>query len=160
MTRHQEGARLVPSVNRPMRLVATMSAAVLLLLAGCSSNQPVSAGDLTGVTWVLDRESIRGLVHGVPADARIDLVFDGSLVSGHAACNSYSGGYQADHAAGTLAFSDLRSTQMACDATLMELESAYLAALSNFTSYLVVGDQLELVLIGGNKSFTLAPETP
>ena len=144
---------------RQVRFVAAMSAAVLLLLAGCSSHSSPSPGDLTGVTWVLDRESMRGLVHQVPADARIDIVFDGSQVSGHAACNSYSGGYQADHAAGTLAFSELGSTQMACDPTLIQLQSAYLAALSNFTSYQVVGDQFDLVLIGGNKAFTFTPET-
>ena len=143
-----------------MRVVAATSAALLILLAGCSSSHPSpTPGDLTGVTWVLDRESIRGLVHGAPADARIDLVFDGSHVSGHAACNDYFGGYQADHAAGTLTFSDLGSTQMACDPTLIQLQSAYLAALSNFTSYQVVGDQFDLVLIGGNKAFTFTPET-
>ena len=142
-----------------MRFVAAMLAVVLLVLTGCSSHPSPTPGDLTGVTWVLDRESMRGLVRGVPADARIDLVFDGSHVSGHAACNSYFGGYQADHATGTLAFSELGQTQKACDPTLMQLESAYLAALANFTSYQVVGDQFDLLLFGGNKAFTYTPET-
>ena len=91
-------------------------------------------------------------------------MFDGSHVSGHAACNSYFGDYQVDYAEGTVAFSGLGQTQTACDPALMQLDSAYLAALANFTSYRVVGDvmgeQFGLVLLGGNKAFTYAPEAP
>ena len=137
-----------------------------LLLSGCSS-EPSSAdpgeiggGELTGVTWVLDRPSMRTLTHeSAPADARIDIVFDGSRVGGHAACNSYFGSYTADEGDGTLAFSELGSTQKACDDSLMQLESAYLTALSKFTTYVVVGDQFGLVLLGGNTSVTFSPET-
>jgi heat shock protein HslJ len=116
-------------------------------------------GDLTGVTWVLDRASIMTLVDEVPKDARVDIAFTPTEVSGLAACNQYGGGYQVDTAEGSLRFGQLASTEMACvDDGLMALESVYLTVLGDVTGYQVTGDQVGLQLIGGAAALTFQPE--
>jgi len=142
-----------------------IASCMLLTLFACasdgSSGGSSTGGDLTGVTWVLDQASMMTLVDAVPKDARIDIAFDGSEVRGKAACNSYGGGYDADTSAGILSFSELYSTAMACDPPpLMDLESAYLAALGKVSGYQVTGDQAGLVLTGGTAAFTFVPEAP
>jgi heat shock protein HslJ len=134
-----------------------------LLLSACGgiidSGGPASGGDLTGVTWVLDRASMMTLVDSVPKDARVDITFDGSQASGLAACNQYSGGYRADSGKGTLTFEQMASTQMACvDDGLTALEAAYMAALGDVTGYQVTGDQAGLQLTGGTAALTFQPE--
>ncbi len=146
-----------------MRSVAVLGACAVLTLTACassSSSGPSAGGDLTGVTWVLDAASMTTLSHGAPAGARVDLVFDGSQASGRAACNSYFGGYQADAQDGTLSFANLGATMMACDQALMDLESAYLAALGDVTDYQVSGEQRGLVLTGGDVALTFRAEQP
>jgi len=145
-----------------MRSVAVLGACAVLTLTACasSSSGPSAGGDLTGVTWVLDAASMTTLSHGAPADARVDLIFEGSQVSGRAACNGYSGGFEADAEAGTLSFDNLAQTQMACEQGLMDLESAYLAALGDVTDYQVSGEQRGLVLTGGDVALTFRAEQP
>jgi heat shock protein HslJ len=146
-----------------MRSVAVLGACAVLTLTACassSSSGPSTGGDLTGVTWVLDAPSMTTLSHGAPADARVDLVFDGSQASGRAACNSYFGGYQADAGDGTLSFANLGATMMACDQALMDVESAYLAALGDVTDYQVSGERRGLVLTGGDVALTFRAEQP
>ena len=146
------------------RVGIAIASCTLLTLFACSSNSSSggssTGGDLTGVTWVLDQASMMTLVDTVPKGARIDVAFDGTQAHGSAACNSYGGGYTADTNAGTLSFSDLASTQMACDGPLMDLESAYLAALGDVSGYQITGDQTGLVLTGGTAALTFVPEAP
>jgi len=147
------------------RVGVAIASCMLLTLFACSSDGSSNGGsspggDLTGVTWVLDNASMMTLVDTVPKDARIDIAFDGTQVHGRSACNGYGGGYEADSEAGTLTFSDLASTQMACDGPLMSLESAYLAALGDVTGYQVTGDQTGLLLTGGTAALTFVPEQP
>ncbi len=144
--------------------LAIASSCALLTLFACASNDAVggatTGGDLTGVTWVLDHASMMTLVDTVPAGARIDIAFDAADAHGRAACNSYGGGYEADASAGSLSFSDLASTQMACDPPLMDLEAAYLGAIGEVTGYQVTGNQTGLVLTGGTAALTFTPQAP
>jgi heat shock protein HslJ len=144
------------------RGVVALASIGLFASMACASEGSAagSGGELTGVTWMLDRASMMTLVDQVPTDARVDLVFDGSQMTGRAACNSYGGSYTADADAGTLAFSDVMQTEMACDAPLMDVESAYLAALRNVDGYQVVGEQRGLVLTGGTAALTFAAKAP
>jgi heat shock protein HslJ len=145
---------------------ASVIAAIALTMTACSNASSgggdgnSSGGDLTGVTWVLDHASMMVLAADMPDDAVIDIRFDGSQASGLAACNRYGGGYQADSEAGTLTFSQLAATEMACDPPLMALEAAYLAALGNVTTYDVLGDGKWLLLTAGNKALTFAAQQP
>ena len=146
---------------RPVWLPVAIS--LPLLVGACASDSGGGAGgaggDLTGVTWVLDRASMMTLVDDVPKDARVDITFDGSQAHGSSGCNSYGGGYEANAGSGELTFGDLASTAMACgDDRLMELESAYLAALGDVTGYQVVGAQAGLQLTGGKAALTFQPE--
>jgi heat shock protein HslJ len=146
-----------------MRRVAPIAISIPLLLAACANSGSAeggAGGDLTGVTWVLDRASMATLVGHVPADARVDIAFDGTQAHGVAACNSYGGGYQADSANGTLTFSQMASTAMGCADDVMALESAYLHALGDVTGYQVTGDQAGLQLTGGTAVLTFQPEQP
>jgi heat shock protein HslJ len=65
-------------------------------------------------------------------------------VTGRAGCNLYFGGARAE-AGGTLAVGPLATTMMACSPqTVMEQETAYLAALQAAARYSVTGDELRL----------------
>ena len=141
--------------------VAIASCALVTLFA-CANDSSVATtgGDLTGVTWVLDHASMMTLVGTVPTGARIDITFGAADVQGRAACNSYGGGYEADASAGSLSFSDLASTQMACEPPLMDLEADYLAAIGDVTGYQVTGSQTGLVLTGGTAALTFTPQAP
>jgi heat shock protein HslJ len=147
-----------------MRRLAPVALSIPLLLTACGgiidSGGAQGGGDLTGVTWVLDQASMMTLVDDVPKDALISISFDGSQASGLAACNQYGGGYEADAGTGTLTFSLMASTQMACVRDLMALESAYLAALGDVTGFHVVGDRTGLQLSGGTAVLTFEPQPP
>lgn len=146
------------------RVGVAIASCALLMSFACSSNSSSSGGsspggDLTGVAWVLDDASMMTLVDSVPNDARIDIAFDGTQVHGRSACNTYGGSYEANSDEGTLTISQLAGTQMACG-NLMDLESAYLAALGDVTGYQVTGDQTGLLLTGGTAALTFVPEAP
>jgi len=61
-------------------------------------------------------------------------------VSGSAGCNSYGGAFQ--YNAGTLTFTNLVTTLMACEESVNAQETAYMGALMAATSYQVNGNQL------------------
>jgi heat shock protein HslJ len=133
---------------------------VLTLLLACggdsTSGNPGGSGggSLEGVTWVLDDASIEALVGDVPHDARVDLTFEEGRAAGSAACNTYSGGYAVDGDAVT--FEDFAVTQMACEEALMTLETAYLTALGDSTTF-ALGEG-SLTLTGGATDLTFAEE--
>lgn len=54
-------------------------------------------------------------------------------IRGNTGCNSYFGSYTLDLYA--LSFSDIGSTEMACDPPIMEVENTFLSALNNTGSY-------------------------
>jgi heat shock protein HslJ len=141
------------------RILGALLVASLILTTGCAgSSDAAGGGDLTGVTWVLDRASLSTLGGTLPKGTRVDMTFDGSQVGGVAACNRYGGGYEADAGAGTLSFGTLATTEMACPGDMMTIESAFLSALGRVTGYAVTGDQAGLQLTGGTAALTFAPE--
>ena len=97
---------------------------------------------LEGSTWVLDRTSIESLAPGAPDDARVDLIFEDDAVAGTSGCNRYFGSYEVD--GGSISFGTLGGTEMACAPSLMQLESAYLAALGDVRDQQVGGGELVL----------------
>lgn len=127
----------------------TVTVAVLALVGVSCADGDGSEGEdgtLEGVTWVLQRSSIDELAADAPEDARVDLVFEGGSIAGQSACNRYGGPYEVDGT--SISFGDLFSTNMACDQPLMELESAYLAALGQVGEHEVGAE--ELVLTGSD----------
>jgi heat shock protein HslJ len=109
--------------------------------------------DLDGTRWnvvELNGEPVTG-------DAQGTLDFADGMVTGTAFCNGFGGAYELD---GTeLTFGDLAQTLMAClePEGVMELESAYMAALSEAAGYRVDGADLVVVDAEGGALVKLSP---
>jgi heat shock protein HslJ len=105
-----------------------------LLLAGCAPG--ASGKELAGTSWQL--VSINGNVQVGAAIGGQDvtLVFDANGgAGGSGGCNSYGGSYSAG-ADGSISFSDIVSTLMACtDGGIMEVEAAFFDALNAADHY-------------------------
>ena len=110
-----------------------------LLLAACA---PAGSGqvELDGTQWQLN--AINGEeVSEMLAGRAITIRFEGGEAGGSAGCNSYGGSYEANPASGSISFSDLFATLMACeDDAVMQLEASFLEALNNATNYEIEGD--------------------
>ncbi|MCB0456352.1 MAG: META domain-containing protein [Flavobacteriaceae bacterium] len=63
-------------------------------------------------------------------------------IKGNTGCNSFFGNYALDLYA--LTFSDIASTEMACDQPIMDVENAFVAALNNTGSYEIQNGVLTL----------------
>lgn len=76
-------------------------------------------------------------------ETQITLLFDDEgRAGGSAGCNSYGSTYTVD--GDSIRFADAFSTMMACQQSIMDLESRYLAALSAATSYTLTDGQLRI----------------
>ncbi|PRZ00125.1 copper resistance protein NlpE N-terminal domain-containing protein [Marinilabilia salmonicolor] len=103
---------------------------------------------LTGKKWILTK--IEGLDSLPEMEARYPhIIFDAEeqRIHGFAGCNSFFGQYQIqpDH---KISFENIASTKMYCAHT-MELESAFLIALSNCKELSVTGHTLQFQNAGG-----------
>ncbi|NNK33434.1 MAG: META domain-containing protein [Xanthomonadales bacterium] len=98
---------------------------------------------LTDTYWKLVEVNSEEVVTP-PGMKEAHLVLGGtdSRARGHAGCNRFFGGFEADEA--SLAFSALGSTMMACPET-MDTERAFLAALDATASFVIQGEVLELL---------------
>ena len=115
----------------------TTAALCVVVLAGCSG--PGKAGTLEGTSWILN--SING--QPVVAGSTITAAFgaDGKI-AGNSGCNHYSASYEASGS--SLTISQATSTLMACEESLMQQESDYMAALTSTAGFALAGDQLTL----------------
>jgi len=128
-------------MKRRRTLVACGAAcAVLLVLAACGSSDTADPGALTGAEWTLTESSMSSIDLGA---AGITATFDGERIAGFSGVNQYGGPYSAGDD-GSLEVGDLASTLMAGPERLMRAEQAYLALLSQCTSYRVENDILTL----------------
>lgn len=122
-------------LNHKLVLFAVLAAAVMLLSA-CASG----AASLAGTSWRL--VEMNGQL--IREDIDVTLNFDDEQqVSGSAGCNSYGGSYSVDGS--NISFSQVFHTEMACvDQTIMDTESAFLAALNSGGTFDRVGDSLTI----------------
>jgi len=128
---------------------------------GPSGDGDGDASAIVGPTWILGAASVEALIDEVaPDDARVTIRFesDGSA-GGSAGCNSFAGGYTAGDD-GSLSIEAGGMTQMACEEPLMRLETAYVAALGEVTSWQVLDEGAGLVLAGGETALTYVAEQP
>jgi heat shock protein HslJ len=119
-------------------------ACAALPLAGCGSSTP-KGGDLTGISWVLSSYVSDGTDTTVPEGTFVEAVFTAEQVAGRA-LNSYSGPFVTTDAGDVTKVGPLVSTKMAGPPALMDLESAYFAALEKTKSY--YSDSKTLTLYG------------
>jgi heat shock protein HslJ len=108
---------------------------------------------LEGVTWLLDK-TITG--SEITAEFTAATATEEATVKGSAGCNTYTGTYVVlTRAIGRNRFEigPLATTRMACDQSLMEQESLFLAAMEAATSYRIEGFALTIVYPGGELLF-------
>ena len=109
-------------------------------------------GGLGGVTWTLVSYGSPDAPVAVLENAPITLTFSAEGIGGSAGCNSYFGAFQYD--VGTITFTDIGSTLIACEQPIMDQETAYLEALRTATAYQITDGQLQITYDGGVLSFT------
>jgi len=92
----------------------------------------LSVGVLDGSEWVLEQMAQD---EALPPDAEVTLLFADGRVAGKSACNRYSASVEQGDSPGALKIGPAMGTRMACPEGLMELETQYLAALSQVTGF-------------------------
>ena len=138
---------------------AVPALALVLLLTACAaggSGSPGATGpiDLQG-SWVLTSGTGPSGPLVLVEGARVTIVFNGSQVSGQAACNQYGGTVAV--AGNDVRFSAMSTTEMACAEPIMSLEAAYWEAFALVTRVVRQGDTLTLAGQGARLDFELAP---
>jgi heat shock protein HslJ len=123
-----------------MKTLITLSVLIIsVLFSGCSSGDGVdNSKALLENTWVL--KSMGGSPVNILPGKDITLEFDKSLrrVSGFGGCNTYFGNYT--HNKSGLTFSEIVSTEMACDD--LKTESDYFRFLQKTDKYKIVSNTL------------------
>jgi len=120
----------------------TLALALILavVLAGCTSAGLPAAGE----TWLLDKMTVNGTTYDLSTTQPVTLEFQTErVVGGSTGCNSYSGEMEFNED-GTVTSGAFTTTLMACE-TGMDIEAAYLDALSRIDSY--EHTQYELTLL-------------
>ena len=127
----------------------TIALLIGLFLSGCSEGttpdtSPPAAPALEGTLWQLrtlllpdGQQLTAGVINPVTA------AFQGNQISGIAACNHY-GGMVEISGTSFRASNELMMTEMACQEDLMELEFAYITALTSVNTLAVHGNRLLL----------------
>lgn len=96
---------------------------------------------LNGSDWLMTHINRQ---QPLPDDAEVTLSFNAGRISGKSACNRYSADIQEGDNPGDLIIGPTMGTRMACPDHLMEVESLYLKALSQVTSFSFYSGSLAL----------------
>lgn len=124
-----------------MKLIITLFFATLLV-SGCDETKKVIdvAGNvqLSG-TYKVSNVNNQAVSENAPT---ITFIAIDKSVKGNTGCNSFFGKYALDLYA--LSFSDIASTEMACDQPVMDIENAFLNALRDTGSYEIENSMLTL----------------
>jgi heat shock protein HslJ len=100
------------------------------------------AAETLGGDWLLTSGTIDTLPVVLVDGWNVSLSVDGTDIGGTAACNGYGG--SAAIGDGTFSIGELSWTEMGCEPAVMDLEQAYLRALSAVTAFVVADDVLTL----------------
>lgn len=129
----------------------------LLLLAACA---PAPTGqDLVGTSWVLTSIDGNAEIGEALGGKAVTLAFTSdSEAGGSGGCNSFGARYEADPARGSIAFSEIVSTLMAClDEGVGDVEAVYFEALNMADRYQIEGDRLTITGGGHTMLFARTP---
>src|SRR4030042_819158 len=123
-------------------------------LAACSKS---NTNPLDGTSWNLQeyRDASGELIP--PAQgAQVTALFQADVVSGNAACNNYSGEYSVEK--NNLTFGPTASTKKMCvEPGIMELETAYLTALTQVKTFKINSVTLEMFTEKGDSLLVFKP---
>jgi len=159
-----------------LRSLLPILAAGALVIAGCGSDDPpandaaadpgtdadvtlptpAAPVDTVDGAWVLTSGTVDDTDLALLDDWQVTLVVEWGEVGGTAACNGY-GGF-VDVGDGTFTVTQLGWTEMGCEPAVMDLEQAYLAALSDTTSFEFVDGVLTLT--GPDAELVFAAQAP
>jgi heat shock protein HslJ len=113
-----------------------------LLFAAC---RPAPSSELTGSSWRLVSLDGNAHVGAALGGQSVTLIFSSNTeAGGSGGCNSFGGSYEANASTGTISFSELVSTLIACEEPIMSVETAYFEALNATQSYSISGSQLTI----------------
>ena len=115
---------------------------------------PVADASLGGLAgdWVLTGLGDPAAPQTPIESAPINATFSVEGLGGRAGCNGYSANFQYDNF--TLTISPIITTLMACEESIMQVETAYLNALQTATRYEVSSETLRIFYEGGELTFT------
>jgi putative lipoprotein len=139
----------------PALLAATMSAGAALAGEAVTDPAPYAASEhaLIGPVWELDA------LDGEPSAAGIETTLTFSRegqIGGNGGCNAFGGDYNVS--GGTLSFSNIFSTMMACPDQETPQEQVFLAALEATQAFEIVEGELLLKDAGDAVLARLAPQ--
>jgi heat shock protein HslJ len=124
-------------------LIGLTIVAIGLVAAACSSSATGgTGGTLDGTAWTLKTYDVSGTATPVPSGMVIDAKFAGGKVSGFAGCNVYTA--PATISGATLKIGAAATTQMACEAAVSGVETAYLANLAKAATFTATADALTI----------------
>jgi len=114
-----------------------------LTISACSAPATREPADALIAAWKLTAYGPVGAAIPAVEGVEAELIFnaDGTL-TGNSGCNGYSGSYSVEGS--EITFSPIVSTRMACDASIMEQESAIHQVLTGTASFQIQGTQLTL----------------
>jgi putative lipoprotein len=116
------------------------------------SPTPEAPGSLAGSAWRAVSVDGASPVEG----SEPTIVFTANEVSGTTGCNQYFGGYTYD--AGSISFSQIGMTMMACEGPISEVEAAYTAALNGATT-VTMDDGGQLLVSGSAGDVLFTPDS-
>lgn len=130
---------------------------ILMATSAVSACSNSNSNPLDGTSWNLQeyRDASGELVS--PAQgAVVTALFQATVVSGIAACNNYSGDYSVDK--DNLTFKPIAVSEKLCiDPGIMELETAYLTALTQVKTFKLTNSTLEMYPERGDSLLVFTP---
>lgn len=141
------------------RIALVLIGAAAVLLTACGEEAPLASpdSDIEG-TWELTEgtgpDGALNLVDGYD----VTLTYDGERLGGRSACNSYGADLVRDD--GSVRIDVGEMTEMGCEPDVMDLESAYLAALDTVDGITRDGDALSLTSPETELHFVRVPPVP
>jgi len=146
---------------RTRKFLVLWAVAAGLILAACAPAGPSKDAStdtpntpLNDTGWLL--ETLNG--QPVMADTQVTLNLGAGALNGADGCNQYSGTYTVDGHKITVN-KDIVATMMACAEPVMQQASAYIAALTQATTYKVSGRQLTLLDASGKTLATFTQQS-
>jgi heat shock protein HslJ len=139
-----------------MRRALLFAAVLGLTLAACAEPSEPGA-DPTLSDWTLQSGTLDGADIPIVDDHPITLTFEGDGVAGTSACNNYFGGFEIDGT--SISFSEMGSTQMACEPEVMDSETMYFTAMAKVDSFTATDDTLTLTGDGVELVFAVDQDT-
>ncbi|MBC7770736.1 MAG: META domain-containing protein [Phycisphaerales bacterium] len=115
--------------------MAALCCAGALIAGACASTAPENA--LAGTQWRVATLGANTYTEQGPT-----IEFAGDRVVGSGGCNRFFGGYRTEGEA--VSFSEIGSTEMACEPQIMQSETAFFQALAASRTFRRLGDTLIL----------------